>query len=236
MVVMRVLRTRTRQERDIVRLLRGRALLTILRRRDSLIVPNAADALEESIHLLGRCMIEHGLAIYSPGSPCLSDGEAFALDWLALHQRPAISSPTANPGSLHDALRASARALREAGIRLPPCTVAEWPFVQADQGIRRRSNPSRRAGEGISRQIGPQPTGASLKAQAIALVHSREIIPAADFYAIGISRQYLSLLCKLGYIGRAGFGRYRAPIKTSSCTQERPNEGMDGNSSREISR
>jgi hypothetical protein len=52
--------------------------------------------------------------------------------------------------------------------------------------------------------------GEAVRARALSLARTREVASTEEFAAIGVSRQYVSRLCKDGYLQRVRYGWYRA--------------------------
>lgn len=185
----RMLARRNIHERQVIACLRG---------RDAVDLWNIHDARAfTDLSTIAKCQ---GVAIFSVESPFVSEGEILLLTQIAttqrLHGRALIQADT----SLCNALFRCAVALKDAGIWLPRATLAEVASVSS-------SNP-----ENLPMQFGRH---GMARARALSLVRSREAASTEEFLSIGISRQYVSRLCKDGYLQRVRHGWYRAAPSAS---------------------
>lgn len=163
------------------------------------------------------------LSLFAPGSSFLGDDELAILGGLALLQRPAKSAPWRLTNAFQLALKRCADQLAREDRRLPlrqaftPAQIDHdcFQLEKFAQACAHRTAKERQSAVNLQWDGRTEPTPGTRKAQAIALVRAREVVPVTEFLAAGISRQYLSLLCKWGYLEKAGHGRYRFPIKTT---------------------
>jgi hypothetical protein len=141
-----------------------------------------------------------GMRILAPKAPFLAEDEVRLIGWIAYRQREWELSAAIAPLGLDDAADACARALKAQGLRLPFLAVQRLGFV-----------PGAEMGEaaGPHATLAPRRDG-SLKAAALTLARQHPVLHARELRQAGISRQYLSRLCKAGLLIRTGYGFYRA--------------------------
>lgn len=169
------------------------------------------------------------LVLFIPSSAFVSEDELAILSRLILLQRPTRSGSWRLANPFQQALKRCADELAREGRRLPARPALTEAYI--DRGgcfrIEILASPAPAASYSApppkpkwdGRQ---EPDAGSLKARALAMVRSQETVSTAQFTAIGISRQYLSLLGKWGYVEKAGHGRYRFPSHLGKKDTEEP--------------
>jgi hypothetical protein len=161
------------------------------------------------------------LSLFAPGSSFLGDDELAILGGLALLQRPTKSAPWRLTNAFQLALKLCADQLVREDRRLPlrqaftPAQIDHdcFQLEKFAQACAHRTAKERQSAVNLQWDGRTEPTPGTRKALAVALVRTREAVRVTEFLAIGISRQYLSLLCKWGYLEKAGHGLYRFPTK-----------------------
>lgn len=141
------------------------------------------------------------LSIWHPGSMFLSQDEILLLTSLAaMQRRSCLTLHSALNSDLIETLQKCAAALTEASVRLPvkASIVAE---------------PERHPMETLRHHAYQQSSGLcvrdrSVAAIVLAMVRERGLVSTREFEAAGISRQYLSMLCKKGSLKRLRHGWY----------------------------
>jgi len=181
----RILARRNVHERQVIACLRGNCAFEL---RD---IPDAKDAFSN----LADIARQRGAVIFASESPFVGDAEIEILTHIAAAQRQEGRALARVDSMEFDALLRCATVLREAGIWLP---------LAASAGSSRQ-----RIGGGTfaSHRFAKDE---AVRARALSLARSREVASTEEFAAIGVSRQYVSRLCKDGYLQRVRYGWYRA--------------------------
>lgn len=136
----------------------------------------------------------------------LSQDEILLLTSLAAMQRRGCLTVSSDLcPDLIETLRQCATALAEAGARLPFRGFAPHAMIERQQGPLESGGLDARTQNSVLRV-----RDRSVAANALEMVRERELVSTREFERAGISRQYLSLLCKKGYLTRARHGWYRA--------------------------
>ncbi|UXC90271.1 type IV toxin-antitoxin system AbiEi family antitoxin domain-containing protein [Sphingobium sp. RSMS] len=147
------------------------------------------------------------LSIWRPGSMFLSQDEILLLISLAAMQRRSWRAfrCALDPG-LVEVLRKCAVALAEANVCMPIKA-----FARLDM-IAQLGSPSIEVARSNAhpRNSTLDIDDGSIGATVIAMLQERNLVSTREFEAAGISRQYLSLLCKKGYLRRVRHGWYGA--------------------------
>lgn len=160
-----------------------------------------------AVNLVADQLAETQLTIWHPNSMFLSQDEILLLTSLAAMQRRGLRAfRCALDTGLMEVLRKCAAALAEAGVRIPIKAFARLDMIaqlerQSIEVPRSIAHP-RNFALGID--------DGSIGATVLAMLHERNLISTREFEAAGISRQYLSLLCKKGYLRRVRHGWYGA--------------------------
>lgn len=180
----RLVARRTAQERQVIAALRGSlpARLATVR-----------GAQADFLGLAGKA-VHQGLLCFAPQSPFVSDGEIALLDLLGNAQRQYPHQPGLALPDDPDLLLRCALLLRDVGLWLP----------QVQPAASRNPAAGRRPAGGHAGQ------GGLARARALSLARSRQVASTGDFINIGISRQYVSRMCKEGHLQRVRHGWYRA--------------------------
>ncbi|NWK99031.1 hypothetical protein DM806_25915 [Sphingobium lactosutens] len=182
----RALNRRNVHEKQVIAYLRGSGAFELR---------NVTDGRQAFASLIAFAR-NRGVAIFPPGARFISDGEVELLANLAAAQRQAGRAFVDVDEQEFEALLRCATVLLEAGIRLPmaglQCVALGLP--ESEKMLFTRDRPA----TGIAR------------ARALSLVRSREVASTNEFFRIGVSRQYVSRLCKDGLIQRIRHGWYRA--------------------------
>jgi hypothetical protein len=179
----RVLSRRSASERHVVAFLRGDLA--------SGPVAGLSDA-SEAFARVADIVRQRHIVVYTPASPFVSDGEIWLLTRLATAQRVDGRMAGDINETEYQSLLFCAVLLRDAGLWLP----LHVPARDA-----RSTQPGSLYGD---RESG------IVKARALSLARSRQVASTGEFAAIGVSRQYVSLLCKDGFLQRVRYGWYRA--------------------------
>lgn len=181
----RILARRNVYERYVIACLRDGCAYEL---RD---IPDAKGAFSNLADIARR----RGAVIFARESPFVGDTEIEILTRIAAAQRQMGRVLPRTDSIEFDALLRCATVLREASIWLPLATSA--------------GNARQQAG---CKQFAPQrfAKGEAVRARALSLARSRELASTEEFAAIGVSRQYVSQLCKNGYLERVRYGWYRA--------------------------
>lgn len=160
-----------------------------------------------AVNLIADQLAETQLSIWHPNAMFLSRDELLLLTSLAAMQRRSCRTMRCalDPG-LMEALRKCAAALTEAGVRMPIKAVTRLDMIV---------QPKRHPIEAPRSNAHPRNSAlyirdGSIGATAHAMVHEQKFVSTREFEAAGISRQYLSLLCKKGYLRRIRHGWYGA--------------------------
>jgi hypothetical protein len=169
------------------------------------------------------------LVVFAPHSAFVSEDELAILSRLILLQRPTQSGQWRAANPFQKALKRCAAALEEEGRRLLPrvglcdayadrggCFRIELTAHDAPSSI----HPPPRRGSQYVWNGRHEPRPGTLKARALSIVREHRIARTSQFNAVGISNQYLSLLCKRGYVEKAGHGFYRLPRRFSKGVNE----------------
>lgn len=133
-----------------------------------------------------------GMAIFAGHSPFVSDAEVALLTQIATAQRLEGSRRLRDDAPMAIAIMRCCAVLHDAGIRLSHSVHAN----DADEG-----------GYDDSLYLRPRDTP---RTRALSLARSFGITSTEQFLAAGISRQYVSRLCRDGYLLRIRHGWYRA--------------------------
>lgn len=177
----RLLARRTAPERQVIAALRGRLPARLSA------LPDAGSDFVALVDLAAQ----QGVHCFALQSPFVSDGEVELLALLGSAQRHALVGIRDDRKDAPERLLRCGLLLRDAGIWLP--------VAQAGTG---------KASSALSM---PRPEQAGLaRARALSLARSRQVASTGDFIGIGISRQYVSRLCKEGHLQRVRHGWYRA--------------------------
>ncbi|MFD1103833.1 type IV toxin-antitoxin system AbiEi family antitoxin domain-containing protein [Sphingobium olei] len=187
MISSRSLNRRNVHERQVIACLRGPG---------SSELRNIADG-QRAFASLVTLARHRGVTIFPPDARFISDGEIELLANLAAAQRQACRTFATIDVNEFNALLQCAMVLRDAGIWLPMAGLHGMAAVRPAHA-ERTERPEGRFVTGIAR------------ARALSLVRSREVASTDEFVQIGVSRQYVSQLCKDGYIQRVRHGWYRA--------------------------
>lgn len=177
----RLLARRSAQERQTIAALRGQ-------------LPARLSALAGADHdfgALAELAQRRQWHLFAPRSPFVSDGEIQLIGRLAAAQRQEVRLGQNDVAD--DRLLRCALLLREAGLWLP--------LAQASVGADATAHAPRNVYAG---------DGGLMRARAISLARSRQVASTSDFIGIGVSRQYVSRLCKDGLLERVRHGWYRA--------------------------
>lgn len=177
----RLLARRTAPERQVVAALRGRLPARLAA------LPDARSAFAALVD----AAVQRDLHCFALQSPFVSDGEVELLALLGRAQRRVLADTRGNAGDLPGKLLGCALLLRDAGLWLPIAQVGtdKAPRVLSATRIEQ---------------------GGLARARALSLVRSGQVASTGDFVGIGISRQYISFLCKEGHLQRIRHGWYRA--------------------------
>jgi len=209
------------QERRVITILRA-----LLAREDDLKESDRAflSALPQSTRAaflqLAAETRAHDLDIFGVHSTFVSEDELAILSRIILFQRPTQSGDWRIANSFQQALRRCAEMLAQEGRRLQPRVGRCDAYTERGGCFRiERTTPSppasSRARDDFVWNGHSEPAPQSLKAKALAIVRTNRIARTAQFNAAGISNQYLSQLCKWGYVEKAGHGFYRFPQRFS---------------------
>lgn len=161
-----------------------------------------------AVRLMADQLAGTQLSIWHPGSMFLSQDEILLLTSLAaMQRRGCLTLHSALNSDLIETLQKCATALTEVSVRLPAKASINLDIV---------AEPERHPMETPRYNAYQQGSGfRSVGAIVLAMVRERGLVSTREFEAAGISRQYLSLLCKKGSLRRFRHGWY-APC------QERP--------------
>lgn len=185
-----------------------REMLALLRDPRS-IRPGASPmrGVAEASESLRACCREHRL-IPAEAPPIAAAGECLVLAALASLQRPRREVLKVDP-CLLEALTATAAAVAAIGIRLPlsPALLALLEQHGWAAPVANLMPPENRP----IRSIAPLRKG-TLRERAAWIVGLRGIVTTAEFGRMGISRQYLSMMCLQGLFRRTGFGKYEMAV------------------------
>jgi hypothetical protein len=140
---------------------------------------------------------QHDIVIFASPSPFISDGEIVLLTRLATAQRSNVRISARIDATEFEALLNCALLLRDRGIWLP----LHLPM----NGGRHAYQDERSADRVIE-----LPELGAVRARALSLARSRHVASTGEFAAAGVSRQYVSRLCKDGFLQRVRYGWYRA--------------------------
>lgn len=140
---------------------------------------------------------QRNVEIYASPSPFISEGEISLLTCLATAQRSDVRFVAEIDATEIEALLNCALLLRECGIWLP---------------LSRPTNSGRCAGhnEQSAERPAESPELGMVRARALSLARARHVASTREFAAAGVSRQYVSRLCKDGFLQRVRYGWYRA--------------------------
>lgn len=154
-----------------------------------------------AVRLMADQLAGTQLSIWHPGSMFLSQDEILLLTSLAaMQRRRCLTLHSALNSDLIETLKKCAAALTEASVRLP----AKASIV---------AEPGRHPMETLRYHAYQQSSGLcvrdhSVAAIVLAMVRERGLVSTREFEAAGISRQYLSMLCKKGSLKRLRHGWY----------------------------
>lgn len=179
----RLLARRSAQERQAIAAMRGQ-------------LPPRLSALPGADHdfdALAELAQRRQWHLFAPRSPFVSDGEIQLIGRLAAAQRQEVRLSQNDVADDRYRLLRCALLLREAGLWLP--------LAQTSVGTDATARAPRNAYAGV---------GGLMRARAISLARSRQVASTSDFIGIGVSRQYVSRLCKDGLLERVRHGWYRA--------------------------
>lgn len=192
-----ILARRNVHERQVIACLRGGLTFEL---RD---IPDAKDAFSNLADMAQR----RGAVIFARESPFVGDAEIEILTRIAAAQRLGRRAPSHGGGMECDALLRCAMVLREAGIWLPLAASAGGSRRQPERGALARHRFAK---------------GEAVRARALSLARSRQVASTEEFAAVGVSRQYVSQLCKNGYLERVRYGWYRAaPVSDRGFAADR---------------
>lgn len=158
----------------------------------------AAGAGDTPFAALAREAAAVGMRILGPKAPFLTADEIALVGWIAYRQREWELSVEVAPAAIDDAAQACADVLTARNLRLAFLSVQRLSFL-----------PGAAPTSATATQLPPGNGG--LRARALSLVRGRPGVQARELRQAGISRQYLSRLCKAGILVRTGYGLYRAP-------------------------
>lgn len=167
------------------------------------------------LHVLVQLAGQFGYAIRASGTLLASDDELRLLGWLALFQRRRPDRLAGVDPRLEEALANAASAVGALGAQwaLPYQAVLRAGFLNQAVAAKRPAG----SGAQLSRAANSAPhrhsagRSSPLRDKAVAHVRSAGRVPTADLYRIGLSHQYLSLLCRKGVLIRVRDGYYEAP-------------------------
>lgn len=163
---------------------------------------------EEDFVRLRRAALNAGLSFLPADSPFLGQDEIKLLACLTLLQRRQRGTVDAD-ASLHDALSACAARLRDAGVTLDHSNVVRFygggfETLQADPSQSDRQCPAQAPGSDESL------SASSPLARALRHVLDHGVVPARDFGRLGVSRDTVSRMYKLGLLRRVAYVKYVA--------------------------
>jgi hypothetical protein len=182
-----------------------------------------------AFELLAAEIHNNGLQICATHCTFVSEDELAILSRLIAFQRPSQCDRWQIINPFQQALKRVAHALLQEGRRLEPrmslfeayadrggcfrisvkSGKSSAPIPRFERYVRSpHRNPDWKSALWDGCQ---EPVAGSLKARALGIVRQHQVAPTALFTAAGISRQYLSLLCKAGFVERIGHGLYRYP-------------------------
>lgn len=216
----RACRLLARSQRETLALMRGAMVSGV-----SAPAPASVSAEERPFADLAHACRAARIALGPPPCRYVTHDEALILAALAALQRPALGACLAEV-PLRAPLAACAADLAARGAVLPLAATA-WATLVA-QGWASARKPGRapnvaeRQRVAASRPPAPPKSG-SLRHRAVTFAAGRSTITTAEFDAVGISRQTLSLICAEGLLERIGLGRYRlaAPAQPRSSHRDR---------------
>ena len=162
----------------------------------------------ESFVRLRRAALEAGLSLLPSGSPFLGSDEIKLLACLTLLQRRQRAIVEAG-AALYEALSVCAARLRAAGASLDYSNVVRFnsrrfDALRVDALLGDRQSPMPAPGS-------DEPLSASLPlARALRHVLEHGVVPARDFGRLGVSRDTVSRMYKMGLLRRVAFGKYVA--------------------------
>ncbi len=185
----RILSRRSAPERQVIAYLRGDAACGPM--------SGTTDA-GAALSRLAELARQRDVVLFAPGSPFVSDGEVGLISRLATAQRSDIPMAAGIDTREYDSLLHCALLLRDAGLWLP--------LHGPGRGLRQRPSGAAAA---LERALEPQ-APSDVRARALSLARSRYVASTSEFAAAGVSRQYVSLLCKDGFLQRVRYGWYRA--------------------------
>jgi hypothetical protein len=159
------------------------------------------DAIPESFLRLAKSASGSGRVILPMEARRLSDDEKILIGWITMFQRGRGSEIVREDAELAASLRECAQWLTAMGLHLPFYCTVRIPAFTGKLTI----------GHADSRFEGTTLSHASLKAMAADFARNRGVVSARDLKGIGVSRQYVSLLCKQGVLRRIGFAIYGPP-------------------------
>lgn len=193
--------------RSIKLLSRAQAAVLALLRGDRLVTTRVPlDPLSRrAFPRLARNCVDSGLVFAEAGSSIASEDECLILAALAWTQKRRIGLKI--DAGLVRALRVCTESQAMSGKSLP-LTRPMRELLEARDWVDRA--------EPLARQPTPRspvtkPRSESLRARAMAYAAGRPVISTAEFGRIGITRQYLSVICADGQLERIAYGRYRLP-------------------------
>lgn len=158
-----------------------------------------------AVRLMADQLAGTQLSIWHPGSMFLSQDETLLLTSLAaMQRRSGVTLHSALNSDLIETLQKCAAALTEVSVRLPVKASINLDIVAA---------PERHPMETPRYNACQQSSGScvrdrSVGAIVLAMVRERGLVSTREFEAAGVSRQYLSLLCKKGSLRRFRHGWY----------------------------
>lgn len=206
----------TGMERHIINLLRLYSVDEDTRTaKDRQLISATPEGLRAAFDALGRAANQSSLKIFEANAFFASDDELAVLSRINAYQRPSVSEGWAVANPLQRAMKTCADALLRGRRRLipHPALIATYLARGGVFRIEYCANFTTTRGDGAewgSRAERMNKRLDNCKAKALALVRDKDIVEAAEFYAVGISSQDLSRLCRWGFVDRVGHARYRA--------------------------
>ncbi len=206
----RLLSRQTSAERHVITRLRSREELAELRNPE---LDNQKSGNQQPVFSkLAALMRANGAVIFTAASPFISESEVTILGLLAAAQRADQEALSYIGVGERDALRRCAIALSDLGISLPfraMCRSLSITDKDPYKGESTSTKPCPSSPHGLGRN-GASLSSARVRARALDYLHTCAVASTGELEAMGFSRQYLSLLCKGGYLQRVRQGWYRA--------------------------
>ncbi|WP_168708663.1 type IV toxin-antitoxin system AbiEi family antitoxin domain-containing protein [Sphingobium sp. PAMC28499] len=161
------------------------------------------------------------LVVFGPSSLFLSEDELTILSRLSQFQRPSKSGHWNIINPLQEKMQECALLIEVSIGRLPARPLLPDEYDRRGRGcfevqlISEEALPPKPAALKALRSAETRLAHTSHKARALAAVRQEGVVRTSDFGAMGISRQYIGVLCKSGDLERVSHGLYRLPTSSN---------------------